>query len=98
LNSLIEKYAYKTNDVRLISTLKATQMPLEDRRATEEILKRLGLKGELGTRSLATHGIDAVATALKATPHLKNQTEATSDEGADRIIVPKERNWRTLTK
>jgi predicted nuclease with RNAse H fold len=79
------------------STLKALRTPLKDRKATEEILKRLGLKGELGTCPLVIHEIDAVAAALTAALHLKNQTEVIGDEEAGCTIVPKKREWRTLT-
>jgi predicted nuclease with RNAse H fold len=98
LNSLIEENAYKTVDVHPTSTLKSLRRQLKDRNATGEILKRLGLRGELGTRPLVNHEIDAVAAALTVALHLKNQTEAIGDEEADCIIVPKKRDWRTLTK
>jgi predicted nuclease with RNAse H fold len=96
LNSLIEENAYKTVDVHPTSTLKALRMPLKDRNSTGEILKRLGLRGELGTRPLVNHEIYAVAAALTVVLHLKNQTEAIGDEEAGCIIVPKRRDWRPI--
>jgi hypothetical protein len=96
LNRLIEENAYKTIEVHPTSTRKALQMPLKDWETIQEILKTLGLKGELETRPLVTHEIDAVTAALTATLHLKNQTELIGDE-ENGIIVPKKRNWRTLT-
>ena len=97
LNSLIEQNAYKTIEVHPTSTRKALQMPLKDWKAIQEALKTLGLKGELETRRLATHEIDAVTAALTATLYLKKQTESIGDEGEGYIIVPKKSDWRTLT-
>jgi hypothetical protein len=44
---------------------------------------------------LATHEIDAATATLTATLYIAKQTEPLGDE-EDCIIVPKERNWRTL--
>jgi predicted nuclease with RNAse H fold len=96
LNRLIEKKRYKTIEVHPTSTRKALQMPLKDWKATQEILKTLGLKGELETRPLATHEIDAVTAALTAVLHLKSKTERVGDEKKGYITVPKKRDWRTL--
>jgi predicted nuclease with RNAse H fold len=97
LNRLIEEKAYKTIEVHPTSTRKALQMPLKDWKAIQEILKTLGLKGELETRPLATHEIDAVTAALTAVLHLKSQTERVGDGEKGYITVPKKRDWRTLT-
>jgi predicted nuclease with RNAse H fold len=97
LNRLIEENAYKTIEVHPTSTRKALQIPLKDWEAIQEVLKTLGLKGELETRPLATHEIDAATAALTAALYLKNQTEPIGNEEAGYIIVPKKRDWRTLT-
>ena len=96
LNRLTEKKRYKTIEVHPTSTRKALQMPLKDWKAIQEALKTLGLKGELETRLLATHEIDAVTAALTAVLHLKSQTERVGDEEKGYIMVPKKRDWRTL--
>ena len=96
LNRLIEEKRYKVIEVHPTSTRKALQMPLKDWKAIQEILKTLGLKGELETRPLATHEIDAVTAALTAVLHLKSQTERIGDDEEGCIIVPKKRDWRTL--
>jgi predicted nuclease with RNAse H fold len=96
LNSLIEENAYKTIEVHPTSTRKALQMPLKDWKEIQEILKTLGLKGELEMRPLAPHEIDAATAALTAALHLKNQTDSIGDEEEGYIIVPKKRDWRTL--
>jgi predicted nuclease with RNAse H fold len=96
LNRLIEEKRYKAIEVHPTSTRKALQMPLKDWKAIQEILKTLGLKGELETHPLATHEIDAVTAALTAVLHLKSQTEQVGDDEEGYIIVPKKRDWRTL--
>jgi predicted nuclease with RNAse H fold len=96
LNRLIEEKRYKTIEVHPTSTRKALQMPLKDWKAIQEVLKTLGLKGELETRPLATHEIDAVTAALTAVLHLKSQTERLGGDEEGYIIVPKERDWRNL--
>ena len=97
LNRLIEEKTYKAIEVHPTSTRKALEMPLKDWGAVQEILKTLGLKGELETRPLATHEIDAVTAALTAVLHLQGQTELIGDDKEGYIIVPKKRNWKTLT-
>jgi len=96
LNRLIEEKRYKTIEVHPTSTRKALQMPRKDWKAIQEVLKTLGLKGELETRPLATHEIDAVTAALTAVLHLKSQTERVGGDEEGYIIVPKERDWRNL--
>jgi predicted nuclease with RNAse H fold len=96
LNRLIEEKRYKVIEVHPTSTRKALQMPLKDWEAIQESLKTLGLKGELETRPLATHTIDAVTAALTAVLHLQSQTERVGDDEEGCIIVPKKRDWRTL--
>jgi len=96
LNRLIEEKRHKTIEVHPTSTRKALQMPRKDGKAIQETLKTLGLKGELETRPLATHEIDAVTAALTAVLHLKNQTERLGDDAKGYIIVPKKRDWRSL--
>ena len=96
LNRLIEENTYKTIEVHPTSTRKALQMPLKDWKTIQEILKNLGLKGELETRPLAPHEIDAVTAALTAVLHLKRQTEQIGDNEEVYIILPKKIDWKTL--
>ena len=97
LNKLIEEKTYKAIEVHPTSTRKALEMPPKDWKAIQEILKTLGLKGEIETRPLATHEIDAVTAALTAVLHLQSQTELIGDNKEGHITVPKKRNWKTLT-
>jgi predicted nuclease with RNAse H fold len=96
LNRLIEENTYKAIEVHPTSTRKALQMPLKDWKTIQEILKNLGLKGELETRPLATHEIDAITAALTAVLHLKRQTEQIGDNEEGYIILPKKIDWKTL--
>lgn len=59
--------------------------------------KNLGLKGEIETHPVATHEIDAATAALTAVLHLQSQTEIIGDDKESYTIVPKKRNWKTLT-
>ncbi|MBN1244181.1 hypothetical protein JXA31_01145 [Candidatus Bathyarchaeota archaeon] len=97
LNKLIEEKTYKAIEVHPTSTRKALQMPPKDWKAIQEILKNLGFKGEAETLPLATHEIDAVTAALTAVLHLQSQTELIGDDKEGYIIIPKKRNWKTLT-
>ena len=74
LNRLIEEERYKAIEVHPTSTRKALQTP-SNWKKIQEILKNLGLKGDLETRPLVTHEIDAVTAALTAVLHLQRQTE-----------------------
>jgi predicted nuclease with RNAse H fold len=96
INKLITEKGYKTIEVHPTSTRKALNMPSKDWRKIQTILKDMGLKGDIETRSLTPHEIDAVTSALTAHLHIQNQTEAIGDEEEGYIIVPKRRDWRTL--
>jgi predicted nuclease with RNAse H fold len=97
LNKLIEEKTYKAIEVHPTSTRKALEMPLKKWKTIQENLKTLGLKGEIETRPLATHEIDAVTAAITAVLHLQSQTEHIGNDKEGYIIVPKKRNWKTLT-
>ena len=97
LNKVIEEKTYKAIEVHPTSTRKALEMPLKDWKAIQENLKTLGLKGEIETKPLATHEIDAVTAALTAVLHLQSQTESIGNDEEGYTIVPKKRNWKTLT-
>lgn len=96
LNKLIQEKTYKAIEVHPTSTRKALQMPLKEWKTIQEILKTLGLKGDIETQSLSTHEIDAITSALTAVLHLQDQTELIGDDKEGYIILPKKRNWKTL--
>lgn len=96
LNRLIGGKKYKTIEVHPTSTRKALGMPLKDWKAIQEIFKTLGLEGELETRALTPHEIDAATAALTAVLHLKRQTERVGNREEGYITVPKRGNWRSI--
>jgi len=96
INKLIADKGYKTIEVHPTSTRKALNMPPKDWEKIQAILKRIGLEGDIRTRTMTSHEIDAVTAALTAYLNLQNQTEALGDEREGYIIIPKKQDWRTL--
>jgi predicted nuclease with RNAse H fold len=96
INALILEKGYKTIEVHPTSTRKALGISLKDWGKIQATLKSIGIQGDIQTRPLASHEIDAVTAALTAYLHVKNQTEAIGDEEEGFIIIPKKMDWRTL--
>ena len=96
LNKSIAQEGYRTIEVHPTSTRKALNMPLKDCKEIQKILKTIGLDGDLRTRTLESHEIDAVTAALTAYLYMKNQTEAVGDKKEGYIIIPKKQHWRQL--
>jgi hypothetical protein len=96
INKLIVEKGYKTIEVHPTSTRKALNMPLKDWGKIQTLLKSIGLKGDLETRALTPHEIDAITAALTAYLHMQKQTESIGNEEEGYIIVPKKMDWRTL--
>jgi hypothetical protein len=96
INKLIVEGGYKTVEVHPTSSRKALNMPLKDWGKIQTLLKSIGLKGDLETRALKPHEIDAITAALTAYLHMQNQTESIGNEEEGYIIVPKKMDWRTL--
>ena len=96
INKLIVEKGYKTVEVHPTSTRKALNMPLKDWGKIQTLLKDIGLKGDVETRHLTPHEIDAVTAALTAYLQIRNQTESVGDEEEGYIIIPKKMDWRTL--
>ena len=95
MNRLIAEKGYKAIEVHPTSTRKALNMPSKDWKKIQDILKNRGLKGDIKTRALTAHEIDAATAALTAYLHIQNQTEMLGDEEEGYIIVPKKQDWRT---
>jgi len=93
---LIVEKGYKAIEVHPTSTRKALNMPLKDWGKIQAMLKKMGLEGDLQTRILTPHEVDAVTSALTAYLHLHNQTEAIGDKEEGYIIIPKRQDWRTI--
>ncbi|MDI6805493.1 MAG: DUF429 domain-containing protein [Candidatus Bathyarchaeia archaeon] len=96
INKLIAEKGYKTVEVHPTSTRKALNMPPKDWGKIQAILKSIGLKGDVQTRALTSHEIDAITAALTAYLHVNNQTETLGDEKEGYIIIPKKMDWRNL--
>lgn len=56
----------------------------------------MGLKGDLETRVLTSHEIDAVTAALTGYLYLQEKTELIGDEEEGYIVVPTKGDWRRL--
>ncbi|MCX8150911.1 MAG: DUF429 domain-containing protein [Candidatus Bathyarchaeota archaeon] len=96
LNKRIKEKHYRTIEVHPTSSRKALQIALKDWKSIQETLKALGLQGELQTRRLITHELDAATAALTARLHIDNRTDIFGDEEEGYIVVPKKGNWRNL--
>jgi hypothetical protein len=96
INKLITEKGYKTIEVHPTSTRKALNMPLKDWEEIQKTFKKLGLKGDVQSRMLKNHEIDAVTSALTAFLYINCQTEAIGNTEEGYIIVPKKTDWRTI--
>jgi predicted nuclease with RNAse H fold len=83
-------------EVHPTSTRKALKMPTKDWREIQSIFVQLGLEGDLKTRVLTSHEIDAVTAALTGYLHLQGKTELIGNEEEGYIVVPKKGDWRRL--
>jgi len=92
----IKKRGFNVIEVHPTSTRKALKMPTKDWKKTQTILTQIGLKGDLRTRVLTPHEIDAVTAALTGHLHLQGKTELIGDEEKEYIVVPTENDWRRL--
>lgn len=96
LKELMEKEGFKILEVHPTSTRKALGMPLKNWEKIQNILKSIGLKGDVQLRALTSHEIDAVTAALTAYLYIKGETENIGDEDEGFITIPKRQDWRTL--
>ncbi|MEM3442348.1 MAG: DUF429 domain-containing protein [Candidatus Bathyarchaeia archaeon] len=96
LNKLIRGKGYETIEVHPTSTCKALSMPIKKWEEIQDILKKMGLKGDVRTRVLSPHEIDAVISALTAHLYLIGQTESVGNDKEGYITVPKKQDWRTF--
>jgi predicted nuclease with RNAse H fold len=83
-------------EVHPTSTRKALKMPTKDWKKIQTIFLRIGLEGDLKTRALTAHEIDAVTATLTGHLHLQGKTELIGDEEEGYIVVPTEGDWRRL--
>jgi len=83
-------------EVHPASTRKALRMPTKERTKIQQIFVDMGFEGDIKTRTLTSHEIDAVTAALTGYLHLKQKTELIGDRIEGYIVVPTESNWRFL--
>ena len=83
-------------EVHPTSTRKALKIPTKDWEKIQNIFLHMGLKGDLETRVLTSHEIDAVTAALTGHLYLQGKIDLIGDEEEGYIVVPTERDWRRL--
>ena len=83
-------------EVHPTSTRKALKIPTKDWKKIQNIFIHIGLKGDLETRVLTSHEIDAVTAALTGYLYLQKKTELIGDEEEGYIVVPTKGDWRRL--
>lgn len=83
-------------EVHPASTRKALDMPTKDWRKIQTVLKQIGLEGDIETRRLTPHEIDAITAALTAYLHLHGKTRKVGNEREGYIVIPKRGDWRQL--
>jgi predicted nuclease with RNAse H fold len=87
---------FKVIEVHPTSTRKALKMPTKDWKKIQTIFLRIGLEGDLKTRVLTPHEIDAITAALTGHLYIQGKTELIGDKKEGYIVVPSESDWRKL--
>ena len=75
-------------EVHPASTRKVLGLPVKGRRAVQEALLNLGLKGDLEERQLTSHELDAITAALTASLHVLGLSELVR-AGDGEICIPR---------
>jgi len=83
-------------EVHPTSTRKALKMPAKDWKKIQNIFARMGLEGDLKTRALTPHEIDAATAALTGYLYLQGKIELIGNEEEGYIVVPTKSDWRRL--
>jgi len=92
----IKRRGFNVIEVHPTSTRKALTMPTKDWKKIQTVFIHIGLEGDLKTRTLTTHEIDAVTAALTGHLHLQGKTELIGDKEEGYIVVPTESHWGRL--
>jgi predicted nuclease with RNAse H fold len=92
----IKQEGLKVIEVHPASTRKALKMPTKDWNSIQSIFIDLSLKGDVATRTLSPHEIDATTAALTGWLRLKQKTELIGDRREGYIVVPLKTSWRRL--
>jgi len=83
-------------EVHPASTRKALKMPAKEWSKIQQTLTNMGFEGDIKTRTLTSHEIDAATAALTGYLHLKQKTELIGDRIEGYIVVPTKSDWRLL--
>jgi predicted nuclease with RNAse H fold len=83
-------------EVHPTSTRKALKIPTKDWKKIRNIFIYMGLKGDLETRVLTSHEIDAVTAALTGYLYLQEKIDLIGDGEEGYIVVPTKGDWRRL--
>jgi len=83
-------------EVHPTSTRKALKIPAKDWKKIQNIFLHMGLKGDLKTRVLTSHEIDAVTATLTGYLYLQGKVDLIGDEEEGYIVVPTKGDWRRL--
>jgi predicted nuclease with RNAse H fold len=83
-------------EVHPTSTRKALKMPTKEWPVIQEIFVSMGFGGDVKTRALTPHEIDAVTAAFTGYMHLRQKTELLGDRREGYIVVPIQIDWRLL--
>ncbi len=83
-------------EVHPTSTRKALKIPTKDWKKIRNIFIYMGLKGDLETRALTSHEIDAVTAALTGYLYLQEKIDLIGDGEEGYIVVPTKGDWRRL--
>ena len=83
-------------EVHPTSTRKALKMPAKDWKKIQNIFVRMGLEGDLKTRALTPHEVDAATAALTGYLYLQGKIELIGNEEEGYIVVPTKSDWRRL--
>jgi len=96
LKQQILSQGVKVIEVHPTSTRKALKMPIKDWRNIQTTFVLMGLEGDVKTRTLTSHEIDAATAALTGQLYLKGKTELIGDKIEGFIAVPAVSDWRSL--
>ncbi|MEM2975459.1 MAG: DUF429 domain-containing protein [Candidatus Bathyarchaeia archaeon] len=83
-------------EIHPLSTRKALSMPLKEWGKIQTVFTHIGLGGDIKTRMLSAHEIDAVTAAITGYLHQIGETEQIGDDVEGVIVVPKRMEWRKL--
>ena len=93
----LRKEGVEVIEVHPLSSRKALNIPAKDWAAIQKVFTRIGFSGDLQQRKLTPHEIDAVSAVLTGYLHLKRKTELIGSPKEGVIVLPKPRDWRTLS-